>query len=123
MKLYQKFRITGVANQDTYDPGLVSTEAEPKTLIAIHVQLDKYAATDDNEFKAILESTTVLDIPEKLLPAELFSNVAQTADGGKLKRIEIGHVIEPGETYKAGMKCSATAVSARGCYEYEITKK
>lgn len=122
MKLYQLFRITGVANQTVYDSGLKSTPSEPKTLIAILVQLDKYAATDDNEFKGILETTGVLDIPEKLLPTELFSNVVQASDGGKLGRIEIGVDIKTGEAYRAGMKCSATPVDVRGSYEYEITK-
>lgn len=122
MKLYQKFRITGVANATINDGGLKSTDAEPKTLLAVHVQLEKYAATDDNELVGYLETTQVLDIPEKLLPTELAAAVAQTADGGKLKRIEVNQAIEPGEIYTVGMKCSATPNNARGFYEYEITK-
>jgi len=121
-KLYQKFRITAQANLPIFDDGLKSTESEPKTLKAIHVQLEKYAGTDDNEFVGILETTTIIDMPEKLLPTELAAAVAQTADGGKLKRIEVDMVIPPGEIFKAGMKCAATAVNARGVYEYEITQ-
>lgn len=120
MKLYQKFRITGVANADTYDAGLKSTTAEPKKLVAVHVQLDKYAATDDNEVKGILETMTVFDFPEKMFPTELFSNTSQSADGGKMKSIPVDHEITPGETFKVGIKCAATAVDARGVYEYEI---
>jgi hypothetical protein len=122
MKLFQLFRITGVANSTIYDGGLKSTPSEPKKLVAVHVQLDKYAATDDNEFKGILETMTVFDFPEKMLPTELFSNTSQAADGGKMKSIPVDHDIEPGEIFKAGMKCSATAVNARGAYEYEIVK-
>ncbi len=120
MKLFQKFRITGVANTTTFDGGLKSTPSEPKKLVAVHVQLDKYAATDDNEVLGILETMTVFDFPEKIFPTELFSNTSQAASGGKLKAVPVDHEITPGEIFKVGMKCAATAVDARGAYEYEI---
>ena len=122
MRFFKKFRITGLANQTVFDSGLQSTPSEPKKLIAVHVQLDKYAATDDNEVVGILETMNVFDFPEKLFPTELFSNVAQSANGGKNGTVPVDTDITPGEIFKAGMKCSATAVNARGVYEYEITE-
>ncbi|MBA7691266.1 hypothetical protein ES703_99809 [subsurface metagenome] len=49
MKYFQLFRITGFPNTITYDDGLKSTEAEPKRLVACHIQMDKHAGTDDND--------------------------------------------------------------------------
>lgn len=122
MILHQMFRVTGVANQTILDTGLKSTPSEPKKIRQIHIQCDKYAATDDNQVVGFLETTKVFEFPEKQFETELFSNVAQSVSGHKEKTIEVDHVIEPGETFKIGNTCAATAVNIRGSYEYEIVK-
>lgn len=119
---FQLFRVTGVANATTLDPGLNSTEAEKKRLIAVHLQCDKFAATDDNDIVGFWERSKQFDFPEKLFATELYSNVAQTADGGKMHEIPVDLDIPIGETFKVGIKCAATAVNIRGAYEFEITK-
>lgn len=120
MILHQMFRVTGVANQTTLDAGLKSTPSEKKKIISIHIQNDKYAATDDNQVVGFLETTKVFEFPEKLFPTELFSAVAQSVSGHKSKSIKVDHVIEAGETFKIGNTCAATAVNIRGSYMYEI---
>ncbi|GAI41359.1 unnamed protein product [marine sediment metagenome] len=120
MKYFQLFRITADANCINYDPGLKSTESEPKRLIACHVQMDKYAATDDNDIQGYHERAKVFDIPEKLFPDELFSNETSTLAGTRYKSVPVDIDIPVGETFKVAIKCAATKVNIRGAYEYEI---
>jgi hypothetical protein len=120
MKFFQLFRLTGVANSTVFDTGLKSTTAEKKRLIAVHTQLDKYAGTDDNQIQGWLEKVKVYDFPEKLFGTELVTNVAQTADGGKMHAVPVEADIQAGDTFKAAIQCAATAVNVRGAYEYEI---
>ena len=120
MIYHQLFRITGVANAITYDGGLKSTVAEPKRLRAIHMQMDANSTLDDNEFQGYHERAKVFDVPDKLI------NTVGKAEFPVLQRCELMSKIPvdidipAGETFKAAVKCSATAVNARGIYEYEI---
>lgn len=120
MKYFQLFRITGVENTITYDDGLKSTQAEPKRLLAVHAQMDKYAATDDNEFQGWHERAKVFDFPEKLIPSEDAADVASSVSEPRSKAIPVDLDIPIGETFKAAMKCAATKINVRGVYEYEI---
>ena len=120
MKYFQLFRVTGVANSVVYDDGLKSTEAEPKRLVAVHAQMDSYAATDDNEFQGWHERAKVFDLPEKLLTSEAAADTAQAVAGPRATEILVDLDIPKGEAFKASMKCAATAKNVRGVYEYEI---
>lgn len=122
MRYFQIFRITGVANSITYDSGLKSTETEPKRLNAIHVQMNAFAPTDDNDFQGWHERAKVFEIPEKMIPTvlstELTSRLAEPRD----RIIPVDIDVPIGETFKAALKCSATDTKCRGFYEYEIVK-
>lgn len=120
MKYFQSFRITGVANSVIYDGGLKSTLAEPKRLIACHVQMDKHAGTDDNDVQGYHERAKVFDIPEKLFPACLVASTAPDKHEPTSKPIPVDLDIPAGETFKVAMKCAATLCIVRGTYEYEI---
>ncbi len=120
MKYFQNFRITGVANTITYDDGLKSTTAEPKRLIACHIQMNKHAGTDDNDVQGYHERAKVFDIPEKLFPAELAASAAPEQPEPTAKVIPVDIDIPAGETFKVAVKCAATFVIVRGAYEYEI---
>ena len=120
MKYFQLFRITADANKINYDDGLKSTEAEPKRLIACHVQMDQYAATDDNEIQGYHERAKVFDIPEKLFPTELYSKTTSTLPGKRYKSVPVDLDIPVGETFKVAIKCASSKVNIRGAYEYEI---
>ena len=120
MKNFQLFRITGVANVITYDPGLKSTTAEPKRLVAVHVQMNSYAATDDNDVQGYHERAKVFDIPEKMFPS-LRNNVqAAVLSDPMSKSVPVDLDIPSGETFKVALKCGASNVDLRGMYEYEI---
>lgn len=117
---FQLFRITGVANSIIYDDGLLSTQAEPKRLLAIHAQLDSYSRTDDNDFNGWHERAKVLEFPEQLLPTQKSTDGEETKDTPRSLRIPVDIDLPAGETFKAAMKCAATAKNVRGSYEYEI---
>lgn len=121
MRLFKLFRITGVANTITYDTGLTSTPSEKKKLIAVHAQMDVYAATDDNDFQGWLERAKSFEFPEKLLPQCEFNETDQQFAPPLSKEIPVDLDIPEGETFKVAQKCSATATDVRGVYEYEIT--
>lgn len=120
MRYFQLFRITAGTNQINYDDGLKSTEAEPKRLIACHIQVDKYAASGDNDVQGYHERAKVFDIPEKLFPDELYSKTTSTHPGIRYKTVPVDLDLPVGETFKVAIKCAATDVNIRGAYEYEI---
>jgi len=122
MKFIQLFRVTGVANSITYDDGLKSTEAEPKRLNTIRVQMDAYAATDDNDLQGWHERAKIFELPEKMVPSELFSATASKLAEPRERLIPVDIDIPVGESFKIALKCSATATKVRGFYEYEIVK-
>lgn len=120
MKYFQLFRITGVANSIEYDDGLKSTESEPKRLNNVHVQMDKWAGTDDNDFQGWHERAKVFDIPEKMIPDQLTATTSLDVSPPLSKVIPVDLDIPVGESFKAAMKCAATLCNVRGVYEYEM---
>ncbi len=120
MKLFQMFRITGVTNSVTFDEGLKSTEVEKKRLISVHVQMDNYSATDDNQVQGWHERSKVFELPEKMFPTEIYTATSSTAAPDKMPSVPVELDIPVGEVFKVAMSCAATASDVRGAYEYEI---
>jgi hypothetical protein len=120
MRLFQLFRIQGVANVITYDAGLKSTEAEKKSLKNIYLQMDAQAATDDNNVLGYHERAKVFELPEKMIPTQLHTDTALKSPFGAHLMIPVELDIPAGETFKAAIQCAATATILRGVYEYEI---
>lgn len=120
MKYFQLIRITGGANAIKYDDGLKSTTAEPKRLIACHIQLDSYSATDDNEVQGYHERAKVFDIPDKMFPSKATNQQTAILSEPMSKSIPVDLDIPAGESFKVALKCAASARALRGMYEYEI---
>jgi len=120
MRYFQLFRITGVANVITYDGGLKSTAAEPKRLLAVHIQMDKHAGTDDNDVQGYHEQAKVFDIPEKLFPCCLTASVAPDKAEPTSKPVPVDIDLPVGDIFKVAIKCAATLCNMRGTYEFEI---
>ena len=123
MIFYQSFRITGAANAITYDAGIKSTESEPKKLNSVLIQVDAFAATDDNDIQGYHERAKVYDLPEKLFAELGAADVALDAGLGGFTEIPVDLDLPVGETFKAAIKCAATGNIIRGAYKYEITPK
>lgn len=120
MRYFQLIRISGGANAVKYDGGLKSTETEKKRLVAVHVQMDAYAATDDNEIQGWHERAKVFEFPEKMFSTEVSTATSSTAGREKMPSIPVDMEIPSGESFKLAIKCAATAIDVRGAYEYEI---
>jgi len=120
MKYFQLFRVTGVASSVAYDDGLKSTETEKKRLIAVHLQMDAYAATDDNQIQGWHERAKVFELPEKMFNTEVATATSSTAAAVKMPTVPVDLEIPVGETFKVAIMCAATAIDIRGAYEYEI---
>jgi len=120
MRYFQLIRITGVANNVAYDGGLKSTETEKKRLIAVHVQMDAYAATDDNEIQGWHERAKIFEFPEKMFSTEVSTATSSTAAREKMPSVPVDLELPAGESFKLAIKCAATAIDVRGAYEYEI---
>ena len=121
MRLFQSFRVTGIANTTVYDSGLKSTDAEKKKLIQVHLQMNAQAATDDNDIQGYHERAKVFDVPEKFIPTQLVTNTTLVQPGDVSRVIPVDLDIPAGETFKVAIKCAATLEILRGIYEYEIT--
>lgn len=117
----QLFRISGSANSIVYDSGLISTEREPKRLLAVGLQMDAYAPTDDNDVQGYHERDKVFEIPEKMLPQmDVAATDGKTYAAPGIFEAQVNRDLPPGDTFKAAMKCAATATNLRGYYRYEL---
>lgn len=121
MRYFQKIQFDGVANSITYDDGLKSSETEPKRLVQVLIELEKYDGTDDDvQVQGYHERSKIFDIPEKLFCTEAKTATAQSAAGQKMRVIPVDLEIPVGEIFKLAIKCASVAVDIRGAYEYEI---
>ena len=120
MRYFQLFRVTGVANTVTFDGGLKSTETEKKKLIAVHVNMNDWAATDDNQVEGWHERAKVFEFPHHMFN-RIPKDVEPAVQRLELKtEIPVDMEIPTGEAFKIALSCAATAVDMRGVYEYEI---
>lgn len=116
----QLFRITGVANSIVYDSGLQSTEGEKKRLLSVNQVVTGYAG---NDVQGYHERAKVLDVPDVLVDQETAAFTEdESKPGARINTFEIGLEIPVGESYKAAIKCGATAKNLIGFYEYELIK-
>lgn len=120
MYFYDGFRITGEANKIVYADALQSTDAEKKRLVALGIQMDAYAGTDDNDVQLFHERAEVVDIPEKMFGQNAAATTSEQAGSERIPELPIGLDIPVGESVKAALKCAATAVNLRGYYKYEL---
>jgi hypothetical protein len=118
MILRQPFKVTGVANQIEYDEGLISTAAEKKRLLSVHLLVTGYA---DNEIQGYHERAKAFGVPDRLVDVETDAFTENEAKpGARINDLEIGLEIPVGETFKVAIKCGATAKNLHGFYAYEL---
>ena len=120
MKYFQLFRITGVANKVTYDDGLKSTETEKKKLVKIHLQVNDWAPTDDNEIQGWHERAKIFEFPHHMFNMVTINVEPAVQRFELMSEIPVDLEVPTGETFKIAISCAATAADIRGVYEYEI---
>ena len=120
MKYFQMFRVTGVVNKVTFDEGCKSTETEKKKLVAIHLQLEDWSATDDNEVQGWHERAKVFEFPHHMFNCIPKATQPAVQRLELMSKIPVDLDIPTGEAFKIAISCAATAVDMRGVYEYEI---
>lgn len=120
MKYFQMFRVTGVANTVTYDVGLKSTELEKKKLVAIHINLNNLAATDDVEVQGWHERAKVFEFPAYMFNRVTLNELPALQRFELRTEIPVDLDIPAGETFKIALACAAEAEDMRGVYEYEV---
>lgn len=117
--LYKSFIVVGEENKTKLDPGLISTVAEPKTILAVHVSVDAY---QDNILEGWIETKRILEIPDRLLNTDFKIGSADAYQSTtKIIRIPIDEPIPPGMIFKIGLRCAGTLSTLTGCYEYKTT--
>lgn len=119
MALYYKdFSVDGVANTETLDDGLTSTEAEPKRILSVYISVSGY---QNNVIVGRIEREDILKIRDYVLDTYASTGSTNTQySTTKLNEIKIEHDIPVGRTFKIGILCGGTATNIRGCYKYEI---
>lgn len=115
---YKAFTITGVANKQTFDVGIESTQAESKKLIALLVHLSGYAANFVQLYKENEKIADVYDYHFDTLADLGAANFPYST--AKLQRIDLEIDIPIGERVKACLQCAGTIKNLFGCYVYEV---
>ncbi len=115
----QNFHVVGVANSIVTDAGLISTDAEKKTISHIRLLLDEVA---NNDVHVYHERTKIHDIPDRLFDVENAAGTINLAKpGARINDLEIAFPIPVGEKVAVAIKCGATATDIYGAYFFEIT--
>lgn len=117
--LYKGFNVTGVTNVTTLDAGLVSLVEEPVTIRAIIINTD---TTEGNIIEGWIGTERVLEIYDYCLDTqEETTGATAPFSQNKIGRLPIEILIPPGQIFKIGVRCGATANDLFGAYEYERT--
>lgn len=115
---YKELQITGVINVTTLDEGLVSLTEEPKKILAVLINL---SAHEGNVVEGWIGTERVLAIYDYVLDTQELTG-ADTFPFStiKINRIPVDLPIPPGQTFKIGVRCGATANDIYGAYEYDL---
>ena len=121
MIYFQAFRITAIASDITYDAGLASTTEEPKRILSMLVQVEKYDSAAD--VRGYFEREKVCDVPSELIDTPESTGSTNTQKSiNRINEIEVGMDLPIGSVFKAAIKCGAVDVDLVGAYRYEIKK-
>lgn len=117
---FNPITITGVANDRTYDTGLSSSQAQPKTLHSVIVQVDEY---EGNKLQGWLDTDKVFEIYDYNLDTrEEGSTDKAGMSMNRLNEIEVGVKIPVGSQFLIALECGATANNFTGAYRWEKTE-
>lgn len=120
MVRFDKIKITGVANIATYDDGLSSSEAQPKTLKSVIVQVDAYKG---NVLQGWLDKDKVFELYDYNLDTQEEGSSQKTGKSmNRLNEIEVGVKIPVGSKFLIALECGASTNDFYGAYRWERTE-
>ena len=114
---YKELNVTGVVNVTTLDEGLPSLVKEPTRIIAILINLSAY---EGNVIEGWIATERILAIYDYIFDTQ-DETAGATApySATKISRVELNMDIPPGQLFKVGVRCGATANNIFGAYEYQ----
>lgn len=116
---YKDYAVVGLANDTVLDDGLTSTEVIPKTVKAILICVELYAA---NHIEGWIGTDKIIDIYDYVFDTfDIAAADTPYPATTKISRLPIDEVIPVGETFKIGVRCGVTDTDIYGAYEYEVT--
>lgn len=116
---YQDFIVVGLANDTVLDGGLASTDVIPKTVKAILISVELYAA---NHIEGWIGTDKIIDVIDYVFDTfDIAAADTPYPSTTKLGRLPINEIIPVGETFKIGIRCGVTDTDIYGAYEYEVT--
>lgn len=115
---YKGFAVTGVINVTTLDDGLVSLVEEKKKIRAVIISS---SAWEGNVIEGWIGNSRVLEIYDYCIDTqEETAGATAPLSQNKISRLPLDLDIPPGQIFKIGINCGATASDLYGSYEYDI---
>jgi hypothetical protein len=106
----------GVINTTVLDAGLVSTQEEPKKIIAVLVDVTAYQG---NYIEGWIGNLRVLEVPDFVFNTRLAAGAANAyASTTKVVRMPIELDVPAGQNFRIGVRSGAVAITLDGAYEY-----
>lgn len=117
--IYRKaFTITGIANQEVFDTGVISSEAEKKKITALVLFVTGQIA---NIINAYVEREKVFSVYDFHIDTDESTGSTNVQKGVVKQAVfDIGKELEMGHTFKASISCGGTLKTVYGYYEYEL---
>lgn len=120
MVYFQSIERDGTANKTEYDPGLESSQENPKRLLSILAQVESYE--DDAYVEGWWEREKIFELPVYLIDTIEEGSTDKIGKGmNRINEIEVGMDLPAGSTFQLAMKCGTNAVNFTGAYRFEIT--
>lgn len=118
MDLYKAFKITGVANVETLDTGIQSSEAELKTVKSIILVVEAHIG---NKVQVWLDQEKIGEVYDyAIVTLEASGTDMYKTVANRVLELEINVELSLGQTLQCGISCGGTDTDVYGSYRYEI---
>ena len=120
----QAFKVVGTASTRVLDSGaghsgkagLTASQAEPKTLLSVHLTVDEIIG---NVIIGVVGQTEVFQEYDWHYDTNEADGTNQYRSTSKMFNIEINRKLKDGETFYMGLVCGSTATDMYGSYVYD----
>lgn len=113
----QAFAVVGVANKDTSDSGIASSDVEKRKILSIEITTSGQVG---NTIRLWIEREQVQEIYDYNIDTVEASGVNAYKSVNKINELIVNKEIPVGYTLKVSINCGATAKNIFGAYKYQI---